>query len=303
MAWQQLHFECKKDSVLALEARLFEAGAVSVLLEDAGDEPLLEPPLGTSPLWSDVVVTAIFDTHTADALTGVDFEAQALALGSEAGAGRIWLDVLEDTDWTQAWQAHYTPIQIADGLWIVPKWLKAVDADAVNVYLDPGLAFGTGYHATTRLCLAYLATLDLSGKTVIDYGAGSGILAICALKLGAKKAYAVDIDPQAVLSATQNATLNDVSERLWSMNVEEFDMLNVTADVVCANILAHPLIALAPRLQGLLKPKGDIVMSGLLTHQADEVLAAYTGLDMDPPFIFDVAEDAHWCRLSGKNRP
>lgn len=304
MSWQQLHIQCNKNNIDLTEALLLEQGAISILLEDAGDEPLFEPLPNETPLWSDIVLTAFFDTHTTRDFVGVDFERIASDIASQVGATRFWLTTLEDTDWTKAWAKHYQPIQISDNLWIVPKWLTPPNPQATNILIDPGLAFGTGYHATTRLCLDWLDKQDLTDKIVLDYGCGSGILGIGACLLGAKQVLAVDIDPQALLATNQNAQQNGVEGQLQSFLPDEFadylDKYQIAPDVIVANILAKPLIALATDFAQILPQNARIVLSGLIQSQVDEVLEAYRPyFKMDKPMHFDHADDSHWYRLSG----
>lgn len=306
MAWQQIHLQLTKAQVELAEALFYEAEAVSILLEDAGDEPLFEPMPNEEPLWQDVVLTAVFDTNSDDRFANVNFENLAQEIGAEVGASRVWLSVLDDKDWTREWMTHYKPIQCAGNLWIVPEWLDAPDPTATNLILDPGLAFGTGYHATTRLCLDWLASQDLTDKVVLDYGCGSGILGVGALLLGAKQVLAVDIDPQAVLATRQNAKLNGVEDKLLAFLPEEFVEFIKTnpsqINVITANILAKPLIGFAPHFDTLCTKNTTIVLAGLIQSQVDDVLSAYRPyFEMDAPFNYDNVEDCHWYRLSGKH--
>lgn len=303
MAWQQIHLQLTKDAVELAEALFYEEGAVSILLEDAGDEPLFEPMPNEEPLWADVVLTAIFDTHTDEQFLSVDFESLAQDIGAAVGASRVWLTTLDDKDWTREWMSHYKPIKCQGNLWIVPQWLDAPNPDAINLILDPGLAFGTGYHATTRLCLDWLSEQDLTEKIVIDYGCGSGILGVGALLLGAQQVLAVDIDPQAILATRQNAARNGVADKLIAFLPDEFrayqDEHRVSADVITANILAKPLIHFAPYFATLLKDNGSIVLAGLIDNQVDDVSVAYTPyFKLDPVYRYDNPDDHHWCRLS-----
>jgi ribosomal protein L11 methyltransferase len=200
---------------------------------------------------------------------------------------------------------HYQPIECANNLWIVPEWLTPPNPEATNIIMDPGLAFGTGYHATTRLCLDWLTHEDLQDKVVIDYGCGSGILGIAALLLGARQVYAVDIDPQAVLATKQNAERNQVDERLLAFLPEEFndycaenDVIPV--DIIAANILAKPLIGLAPYFATLIAVQGRLVLAGLIESQTEQVIDAYQPyFALDPKHAFTTQEDHHWQRLSG----
>lgn len=303
MAWQQIHLQLTKSQVELAEALFYEAQAVSILLEDAGDEPLFEPLPNEEPLWTDVVLTAIFDTHTDERFAQMDFENLAQDIGATTGASRVWLSVLDDKDWTREWMSHYKPIKCKGNLWIVPEWLDAPDADAINLILEPGLAFGTGYHATTRLCLDWLSEQDLTDKVVIDYGCGSGILGVGALLLGAKQVLAVDIDPQAILATRQNAKLNGVSDKVLTFLPEEFQayqtQTGILADTITANILAKPLIHFAPYFATLLKDGGQIVLAGLIKNQVNDVKNAYLPyFNMDEPYHYDTPDDHHWYRLS-----
>lgn len=303
MSWQQIHLQLTKDQVELAEALFYEAEAVSILLENAGDEPLFEPMPNEKPMWADVVLTAIFDTHTNEQFLSVDFENLAQEIGANVGASRVWLTVLDDKDWTSEWLKHYQPIKCQGNLWIVPQWLEAPDPTATNLILDPGLAFGTGYHATTRLCLDWLSEQDLTDKIVIDYGCGSGILGVASLLLGAKQVLAVDIDPQAVLATRQNAELNGVADKILTFLPDEFQAYqsehNIIADTITANILAKPLIHFAPYFATLLKDGGQIVLAGLIESQTDDVKNAYAPhFKLDPPYQYENADDRHWCRLS-----
>lgn len=324
MAWQQIHIQCEKSQVELAEALFMEAGAVSIVLEDAGDQPLFEPMPGESPLWDEVVLTAIFQLF--DAVTDdpqhtdrtddtdntnkdgpdIDFEALGHDIAVETQASRVWLTALEDKDWEREWMSHYHPIACANNLWIVPNWLTPPDPDAINIIMDPGLAFGTGYHATTRLCLDWLTEQPLTDKVIIDYGCGSGILGIAALLLGAKRVYSVDIDPQAVLATNQNAERNGVSEQLSAFLPKDFERFAaqndiLPVDMIVANILAKPLMELAPYFHTLIKPHGAIVLAGLIEGQTEEVKQAYQDyFVLNDQHAFSSSEDKHWQRLSGQ---
>lgn len=304
MSWQQLHLVIQKQQSDYAEALLLEEGAISILLEDAGDEPLFEPLPGQSPLWSDIVMTAFFDTHTSDIHQHTDFETLACTIASQVNASRFWLTTLDDKDWTKEWLSHYHPIQCSQNLWIIPEWLDPVDSTATNILIDPGLAFGTGYHATTRLCLDWLSTQDLKDKVVLDYGCGSGILGVGALLLGAKSVLAVDIDPQAVLATRQNAKRNGVDSKIQVFLPDEWHAYHQThapiIDTLTANILAKPLIEFAPYFNQILDTGAAVVLSGLIQSQIDDVLSAYTPyFKMDAPFYYNTQQDRHWYRLSG----
>lgn len=300
MAWQQLHIQCEKSQADMAETLMLEANALSISLDDAGDQPLFEPLPGESPLWDDVIVTGLFDTQ-------INLENLSQTIAQHVIATRVWTTQVDDKDWEREWMKNYHPIECANGLWIVPKWLTPPIPTAINIMMDPGLAFGTGYHATTRLCIDWLTEQDLTDKTVIDYGCGSGILGIATLLLGAKQVYAVDIDPQAVLATKQNAERNHVANQLQAFlpqGFEQFCQANpnlLPADVITANILAKPLISLAPYFATLLKSGGQIVLAGLIENQVAMVKIAYqTHFEMADEFTFSSQEDRHWHRLSGR---
>lgn len=292
MSWLQIKIETQKADAPRYEELLETAGAAAVLMEDSADQPLLEPPPGAQPLWDATRVIGLFVVDSEmDAV--VDFlEGQ---LGHALPAHRI--EVLEDKDWERAWMDNYHPMRFGERLWVVPSWTPAPQPDAINLLLDPGLAFGTGTHQTTALCLEWLDGLDLRDKVVIDYGCGSGILAVAALLLGAREAWCVDLDPQALTATRDNAERNGVSDRVKVFMPE--DMPSITADVVVANILAGPLGMLAPTLAGICRSGGDIALSGIILSQVDELREIYgQWCDMDGL----ATRDEDWCRLSGRKR-
>ncbi|MBK1693231.1 50S ribosomal protein L11 methyltransferase [Chromatium weissei] len=269
MPWLQLSFDVVREQAETFSFNLELAGALSVTFGDAGDEPQLEPAPGETPLWSMVTVTALFDC---DANTQALVEQIARNLTAQLDAPPT-IKRIEDQIWERVWLDTFKPTQFGQRLWVCPHGQMPNDANAVIVALDPGLAFGTGHHATTALCLEWLDGAQLAEKTVLDFGCGSGILAIAALKLGAARAIAVDHDAQALTATHDNAVANGVAERLEIYAPKELPEL--TVDVVLANILAAPLITLASRLIGLLRPTGDVVLSGVLAEQVDGVRAAY----------------------------
>ena len=265
-------------------------GAMSVTYTDAGDNPVYEPLPGETKLWSETIVTGLFD---AEVKTGriMDFVKSHLKPGTQ-----VTSEILEDKDWVREWMDHFKPMKFGRRLWICPSWCKTPDPDAVNLMLDPGLAFGTGTHPTTAMCLEFLDGEPLEGKHVIDFGCGSGILAIAALLLGAKSALGLDIDPQAIKASGENAERNGVRDRLsLRLTGGEAPEENEKADVLVANILAGPLTELAPDIEKLVKKGGHLALSGILAKQADDVRAVYSQwFEMDEPLI---RED--WCRLAG----
>jgi ribosomal protein L11 methyltransferase len=252
------------------ETALEELGAISITLLDGGDEPILEPKPGEIRLWSDTSVRALFDDSHEAARTLSEL---ASRLGTQITASAR-LHAVESRDWERAWLKDWTSLRFGRRLWVCPTVEEPPeDQDAVIVRLDPGLAFGTGTHPTTSLCLQLLDALPLAGRTMIDYGCGSGILAIAALKLGASHAIAVDLDPQALIATRTNAARNDVLARL---DIQGVPASLPAADLVVANILADPLIELFPVLRAACKRGADLVLSGLLKSQAYAVKAAYS---------------------------
>ena len=284
----QLMFELGSTDPSPIEEALARLGASSVTLEDAGDHPVLEPAPGETPLWPAVRIRALFG---ADADRKAIEAALAATLPIET---RLQFELLEDRPWEREWLRDFRPMKFGRRLWVCPDGQAAGDADAVRLMLDPGLAFGTGTHATTALCLEWLDGCDLRGCRVIDYGCGSGILAIAALKLGAASALAFDIDPQALLATRENAERNNVAARLTVTATAPRQP--ASSDVLVANILAGPLIDLAGQFAALLRARGRLALSGVLANQADTVAAAYCPWFMiDPTMVRD-----GWALLSGR---
>ncbi len=277
------------------EEILSACGAASVTMTDAADVPVLEPLPGETPLWPATITRGLF---LSDA--GLDLEAVRAALAEQLPDGAsaaVEILTVEDRDWVRAWLDHAQPLQFGERLWICPSGHEVTARDAVIVHLDPGLAFGTGTHPSTAMCLEWLALNDVEGKTVLDYGCGSGVLAIAALKLGARHATAIDIDPQALIATRENARINAVDERLICAGIAQ--AVDEPVDIVLANILARPLVELAPKLANSLHHGGHIVLAGLLERQADEVRAAYA-----PWFDFEAdGEREGWNRINGIKRP
>ena len=298
--WLRIALECPREEVGAVEEALEAAGAATVSLEDAGDEPRFQSSPDDRPLWGRVRVSGLFPAGT-DGLDRI--------------AGRVPPEVLEtarvgelpDTDWVRAGRDRARPMRFGDRLWVCPTWKEPPPeaASGVVVRLDPGLAFGTGTHPSTRLCLRRLAGLDLAGKVVIDYGCGSGILGIAALGLGAGRCLAVDVDPRALNAAQENARRNR-----WA---EQFDIMrppavvaalghagSAASDLLVANILAAPLAALAGAFRGLVGRGGELMLSGILSGQAEALIEAYA-----PWFGLAVADtEEDWVLLAGtRTRP
>lgn len=280
------------------EEALQDLGALSITLRDADaetpdEQAIFEPGVGELPLWPTITLNALFDEHT-------DRRGLAAALGELLP----WLEPdqlnfteIADQDWERAWMDQFKPMAFGRRLWIYPWNIEPpADDDRVVVRLDPGLAFGSGTHPTTALCLEWLDSLDLVGKTITDYGCGSGILAIAVLKLGAASAVGVDNDPQALIASRDNAERNGVADRLALFLPEDFDA--TVADVFIANILAGPLGDLAPRFAAAAKPGAPFAISGILVGQQDELLQRYA--EWFDELRVDTRED--WVRISGRRR-
>lgn len=290
MPFLQLTLELGKANPEPVEEALFDIGALSVTLEDAADDPILEPAPGALPLWPTVNIKALFDADTAPQTVVMALQT---ALQAELPTHRF--ERLEDRPWEREWLKDFHAMRFGERLWICPDGQRPDDPDAVIVDLDPGLAFGTGTHPTTALCLQWLDEHAPLPPTIIDYGCGSGILAIAALKLGATQAFGVDIDPQALLASRDNAQRNHVSAAL-TLTLGDSELQ--PAGLLIANILAGPLESLAPRLSALIQPGGHIVLSGVLTGQAAAVQNCYAAwFDMEP-----IQVQGDWARLSGKKR-
>lgn len=295
MSWISLNIEASDSNAEALTEALMALGALSASIEDANAETIDEQPIFGEPgdpppgIWRQNVVSALFEADTdiaevmsllgvATGLTGLNYTTETIA----------------EQDWVRATQSQFDPIRIRNDLWIVPSWHDAPNPTGLNIVLDPGLAFGTGSHPTTHLCLSWLADTITGGEQVLDYGCGSGILAIAAKKLGAGQVVGVDIDAQAIQASSYNAERNDV--------IAEFFMADrfsgTTYDIVVANILSSALSVLAPALAAACRPLGRIALSGILREQATQVSDIYDEwFDMDAPVFMD-----SWVLLTGRKR-
>lgn len=280
-----------------MEALLDELGAVSVTLRDAGDEPVFQLDRDSTPLWREVVATGLFSgaTDTGPLIKRIRAVLQLSAPDA------VLVEPLEDRDWERVWMEDFHPVRFGQRLWVCPSWSEPPDPSAVNLVLDPGLAFGSGTHPTTAMCLEWLEARSqeeaLNGQYVIDYGCGSGILAIAALKLGASRALGVDNDPQAVTATGNNRAANGIAaERLTVALPGEHD--TTPADIVIANILSGPLQELMPTLAALVRPGGRLVLSGVLSGQTTPLLERYAvHFDMEPPQRQD-----EWICVAGRRR-
>lgn len=291
MAWLQLRVHSRYPEFV--DEILQSAGASAVSFIDAEDDPVLEPAPGETPLWNNTVTLGLFpEKH--DIAPTLEALREQLPDGADL---RVETELVEDQDWVRVWLKDCPPLKFGTRLWVCPHEKRVDEAGTVTLLLDPGLAFGTGTHPSTAMCLEWLATNDVAGWNVLDYGCGSGILAIAALKLGAASAVGYDIDPQAIQATLANAQANGVAERLTTV-APELSVEPFPADLVLANILARPLIELAPLLANTIRRGGWIVLAGLLDRQAEDVRAAYA------PW-FDFAADGTregWTRLAARRR-
>ena len=293
MPWQSVRILVDSKQAEPLSDALMEAGALSVSLEDADagtvdETPLFgEPDHPTAELWPNSIAMVLLDE---DADVAETLAAAANQAGMPVPA-EYTVETVAEQDWVRLTQSQFDPIPISPRLWIVPTWHAAPDGSAINLKLDPGLAFGTGSHPTTRLCLRWLDGHLRGGETLLDYGCGSGILAIAAARLGAARVEGVDIDAQAVTASRDNAELNNVTAHFCLPG----ELAPGQYDVVVANILTNPLKGMAPLLTGRVRPGGQLVLSGILAEQAEDVMAVYRdGFVFDPPAI-----DEGWVRLAG----
>ena len=297
MPWLQLFIHCTKPEAHNTENALLKAGALSVTLQELipegeAEKPILEPGLNETPLWDRIKLTGLFDAGC-DTTKSIDTISQQLKKTPQYR----W-EQLEDKDWEREWMSNYHPIQVSDTLWICPSWCEPPEPTATNIMLDPGLAFGTGTHATTFLCMQWLSEQTVTHKTVVDYGCGSGILGVTALLLGAETAEGVDIDPQALTATHDNVRRNGLAVEDFDVFLPEDYKARKAVDIVLANILAGPLVELAENILAPLKPGGLLCLSGILKQQAQAVIDAYR------PFIeFDpMTEKDGWVCLSGQGK-
>ncbi len=296
--------EARADNLEQLEALLWELHAVSVTVTDHDDKPIFEPAPGETPLWANLDVCALFEQQ----VDAVEVVARVEALGHSVTK----IKGLADKVWEREWMSRFHAMRFGHRLWICPSGEEVIAENAVVVRLDPGLAFGTGTHATTRMCLRWLDGYDVAGKHLVDYGSGSGVLGIAALLLGAKEVLAIDNDPQALRASRDNAARNDVSEHLHTSLPQQLKVLDQSKsasphplvpetydglyegsyDLVIANILAQPLVDLSATLISLLKPGGDLLLSGIMASQKDWVMSAYEG---NVVFGEHISEDGWVC--------
>jgi ribosomal protein L11 methyltransferase len=294
MSWRRVLFVVSAAEAERVSDALMDAGALSVDATDAAagtadEQPIFGEPGSAATPWPETRLAALFpDDAPAEMLAREACDSVGLAPPA------MTVESVDDADWVRLTQSQFAPIRISDRLWIVPTWCEPPEPGAIVLRLDPGLAFGTGSHPTTRLCLGWLDRHLTTGATVIDYGCGSGILAVAAALLGADRVVGIDIDPQAVTASRDNAVANGVTAEFHDAR----PMALPPADIVVANILANPLRVLAPLLTGLVKPGGHIVLSGILEGQADAVMEAYS-----PAIAFEApAREDGWICLQGVRR-
>ncbi len=296
MEWQQFVMNLEALNPASVEEILIRHGAQSVTFSDAGDVPVLEPGPGETPLWNNTRISGLFGP-------GVDVAGLLADLRSSLAVEQLpdhRLETLADRDWEREWLRDFGPMRFGRRLWVCPAGSEPDQSDAVIVRLDPGLAFGTGTHATTAMCLEWLDAIELRGRTMLDYGCGSGVLAIAALKLGCEHAQAMDIDVQAVTATVENAAQNKIGEKL-TVSSSDAD-IEGQFDVVVANILAGPLVELAGSISERVRAGGRLALSGILSEQAAEVIDAYAPwVDLDEP-EFRRQDGQTWVRLTGRKR-
>ncbi|NOQ15028.1 MAG: 50S ribosomal protein L11 methyltransferase [Methyloprofundus sp.] len=289
MAWHQISVTSNEVVTADISDFLSELGAVSVTFMSAESQPVYEPDIGETRIWEQTKTIALFELDASpDIIKTLLFQQF-----TENTLHDWYAEILQDQTWERAWMEHFQPMQFAERLWVYPSGQEQSKPGTVSLILDPGLAFGSGTHPTTALCLKWLAEHDVTGKTVIDFGCGSGILAVAAVLLGAKEAHAIDIDPQALTATQDNAQKNKVASKIKTYLPEEFTPFE--ADIVLANILAKPLIELSENISALAQTQGQLVLSGILKEQADSVSSTYQKqFNMNTAVI-----QGDWCRLDG----
>jgi ribosomal protein L11 methyltransferase len=290
MPWQQIKVPIRSEHLETIEKIIVEYGALSITYLDAANQPIFQKEPGDNRLWDDTILSCLFTAHK-------DLQPLLWLLRVQPEIGTdtsLEIQFIEDEDWERSWMADFKAMTFGSNLWICPSWQEPPDPKAVNIMLDPGLAFGSGTHATTALCLRWLAKADLAEKHLIDYGCGSGVLAIAASLLGATPIYGVDNDPQAIIATISNSQRNQISDTQFTAFLPQ-ELPVMETDILLANILAEPLIDLATKFSKLVKVGGQIVLSGILENQIDQVLTAYTThFAMDEPCL-----EGGWARLTG----
>ncbi|PCJ19457.1 MAG: 50S ribosomal protein L11 methyltransferase [SAR86 cluster bacterium] len=296
MAWQQLRVLLPKQQLESIEQYLLEQGALSTTYLDAEDQAVFQKEPGSIPLWDNVCLVCLFRAEF-----NLDIILLGLQMHTSIPSSNITVEFLEEQEWERSWMADFQAMQFGKNLWICPSWQTPPDPDATTIMLDPGLAFGSGSHSTTSLCLQWLEQTPLNQLTVIDYGCGSGVLAIAAALLGAKCVVGIDNDPQAITATKENAKRNNIAKDLITAYLPDelpSALEESKCDILLANILAEPLLQLAEKFAGLVMPKGKIVLSGLLEEQAEQMLEKYQRwFEMDK-----AAVENDWVRLTGTRK-
>ncbi len=289
MSWVRIRYRADRSLGDAISNALESCGATAVTLEDAAGDDSFDAATSEDPGWTEVFITGLFSDD-------VDTDSVLAAVVDGAGdraVSPVALEVLGDEDWARSWVRNYRAMRVTERLWVCPSWIEPPVGDAINIVIDPGLAFGTGAHATTQLCLEWLSKADLSGKRVFDYGCGSGILAIAAVKLGAARAFAVDVDPRALTATRYNAERNGVYESIAVSSCA--DAPNETADIVIANILANVILSLRDTLCSLVRPRGQLLLTGILASQVERVAREFEDM-----FELELQRREGWCLLAGR---
>ncbi len=297
MPWLQVKLEISPSLADPFEDLLLESGALSVTYQDTQDQPIYEPELGTTPLWSQTTITGLFEADNDMKLVEIFLQQGFYQLAPSTDFPKLHIEILEDKDWEREWMKSYKPMQFGERLWVCPTWCEPPNPEAVNLMLDPGLAFGTGTHPTTALCLSWLDGLDLNDKTVTDYGCGSGILGVAALLLGAKSVLAIDIDSQALQATNTNLERNKLDAQRLQCYLPEHAPLECS-EILVANILSGPLVELAPAIASRVASGGKLALSGLLSNQQQEIVETYSEwFDLEP-----CKEKDGWIRVTGTRK-
>jgi ribosomal protein L11 methyltransferase len=284
--WLQLNLKVSKDNADIWSDALTDAGAVAITMEKADDQRIFELSPDHKPMWQHINLLALFHAD----LNPLEIQEQ---LSSQIDFTLANWQIIVEDDWINKWHDYAQPMSFANNLWVCPSWCAIPDPTANNIILDPEMAFGTGSHATTALCLDWISRNTVPGSSVIDYGCGSGILGIAAAKLGAAIVYAVDIDPIALDVSNSNAIKNNIDLNMFSTYLPQ-QLPALKVDLVIANILANPLVELAPTLAALLKKQGQIILSGILQEQAELIISRYAQWFSG----FEVTEQDGWVRIS-----
>jgi ribosomal protein L11 methyltransferase len=297
MPWLQVKLEISPSLAEPFEDLLLESGALSVTYQDTQDTPIYEPELGTTPLWSQTTITGLFEADSDMKAVEHYLQQGFEKLAPSTDFPQLHTEILEDKDWEREWMKSYQPMQFGDRLWVCPTWCEPPNPEAVNLMLDPGLAFGTGTHPTTALCLSWLDGLELNGKTVTDYGCGSGILGVAALLLGAKTVLAIDIDVQALKATNTNLERNSLTQDRLQCYLPE-NAPHERSEILVANILSGPLVELAPAIASRVATGGKLALSGLLANQQQSIVDTYSEwFELDP-----CQEKEGWIRVTGTRK-